>query len=199
MHPLKHRHATLLTGLYNAFPVIDTQTNTLTCTHINGCMFGRGLVSGLRTQAPLKQLGIKLLTFQLVCDLLSLLRHSCPKKTHFAVLIPIAPKRTYFSCWRWRRRPFLQVPWHSASSWLPTQSVASAEELSQEKSMMQMDISFSSMTTEVTDIKEIVTNRCDIGITRTLSGAMCGKSFPWGVLTRHALYILTQTTILPLT
>lgn len=80
MHPLKHRHATLLTGLYNAFPVIDTQTNTLTCTHINGCMFGRGLVSGLRTQAPLKQLGIKLLTFQLVCDLLSLLRHSCPKK-----------------------------------------------------------------------------------------------------------------------
>lgn len=44
--------------------------------------------------------------------------------------------------------------------------------------MMQMDISFSSMTTEVTDIKENVTNRRDIGITRTLSGAMCGKSFP---------------------
>lgn len=39
-----------------------------------------------------------------------------------------------------------------------------------------MDISFSSMTTEVTDIKENVTNRRDIGITRTLSGAMCGFS-----------------------
>lgn len=107
MHPLKHRHATLLTGLYNAFPVIDTQTNTLTCTHINGCMFGRGLVSGLRTQAPLKQLGIKLLTFQLVCDLLSLLRHSCPKKNTFCsfdshctktyLLLLLKMKKTTFS------------------------------------------------------------------------------------------------------
>lgn len=46
------------------------------------------------------------------------------------------------------------------------------------ESMMQMNISFSLMTIDVTDIKENVTNRRDIGITRTLSGAMCGKSFP---------------------